>query len=92
MDFGIQGQHIANQNAIYAIAPDARSRVTTAYMTSNFLWGAVGSAGASAAFEAGGWGAVAGLGIALASVALLAWVAEQLERRRNGVVVRSARA
>jgi predicted MFS family arabinose efflux permease len=92
MDFGIQGQHIANQNAIYAIAPDARSRVTTAYMTSNFLWGALGSAGASAAFDAGGWDAVAGMGIALASVALLAWVAEQLERRRSGAVVSSARA
>jgi len=85
-DFGIQGAHIANQNAIYAIAPDARSRVTTAYMTSNFIWGAFGSAGASAAFDAGGWGAVAALGMALASVALLAWVAEQLERRRSAAV------
>ena len=54
MDFGVQGQHICNQNAIYAIAPDARSRVTTAYMTSNFFWGAIGSAGASVAFDAAG--------------------------------------
>ncbi len=92
MDFGVQGQHICNQNAIYAIAPDARSRVTTAYMTSNFMWGAIGSAGASVAFDSAGWGGVSAMGVAFAAVALVAWVDEQLARRRRAAVALSARA
>jgi predicted MFS family arabinose efflux permease len=78
LDLGIQGQHILNQSTIYELAPDARSRVTTAYMSSNFLWGALGSAGASLAWSAGGWGAVSALGIGLAAVGLLAWLYETI--------------
>jgi predicted MFS family arabinose efflux permease len=80
-DLGIQGQHICNQSAIYAAQPGARSRVTTAYMTSNFLWGALGSAGAAAAYSAGGWGAVSAGGAGVALLALVAWVQEQRVRR-----------
>jgi predicted MFS family arabinose efflux permease len=82
LDLGIQGQHILNQNTIYALAPDARSRVTTAYMTSNFTFAALGSAGASAAWSAGGWGAVSALGLGLSAVALLGWAHEHVTARR----------
>ena len=78
LDLGIQGQHILNQNTIYTLAPDARSRVTTAYMTSNFTFGALGSAGASLAWSAGGWGAVSALGLGLAAIALLGWAHEHV--------------
>jgi predicted MFS family arabinose efflux permease len=81
LDLGIQGQHILNQSTIYTLDPDARSRITTAYMTNNFAFGALGSAGASWAWSAGGWGAVSALGGALAAIGLAAWVVEHLQTR-----------
>ena len=44
LDLGVQGQHILNQTIIYALRPEARSRLTTAYMGGNFVAGAVASA------------------------------------------------
>jgi predicted MFS family arabinose efflux permease len=76
LDAGVQGQHITNQSTIYALKPEARSRVTTAYMVGNFACAALGSAGASVAWSAGGWGLVSALGVGLAVFALLVWVAE----------------
>jgi predicted MFS family arabinose efflux permease len=73
LDFGMQGSHIINQSSIYALRPDARSRVTTAYMTSNFAGGALGSAAASYAWSTGGWDAVTGLGAAIAALGLVVW-------------------
>jgi predicted MFS family arabinose efflux permease len=82
LDLGIQGQHIVNQSTVYALSADARSRVTTAYMANNFVWGALGSAGASWAWSARGWGAVSALGVGLAALALLAWGVEHMQRAR----------
>lgn len=82
LDFGIMGQHILNQTVIYELAPEARSRLTTAYMAHNFLWGAAGSAAGGAAFSAGGWDAVCVLGAAFTALALLCWVDEH--RRAAG--------
>lgn len=73
LDLGVQGQHILNQSTIYALSPQARSRVTTAYMGHNFLWGAAGSAAGAFVFSVGGWGAVCGLGAAFSVIALLGW-------------------
>ena len=44
LDLGVQGIHISNQSAIYALRPEARSRLTTAYMVAYFLGGAALSA------------------------------------------------
>lgn len=90
LDLGIQGQHILNQNTIYTLAPDARSRVTTAYMTSNFTFGALGSAGASLAWSAGGWGAVSALGLGLGAIALLGWAHEHVAVSRGRDAARAA--
>jgi predicted MFS family arabinose efflux permease len=79
LDLGIQGQHILNQSTIYTLRADARSRVTTAYMANNFFWGALGSAGASLAWSAGGWGAVSALGAAVAVLALAAFALEHVQ-------------
>jgi predicted MFS family arabinose efflux permease len=73
LDLGAQGAHILNQSTIYALAPEARSRITTAYITSYFAGGAAGSAAASIAWSAGGWHAVAGLGAAAAVLGLGVW-------------------
>jgi predicted MFS family arabinose efflux permease len=85
LDFGIQGAQITNQSVIYALVPSARSRLTTAYMTSVFASAAICSALASAIYDAGGWGAVSILGGGLAGFGLVVWLLEQLLARRRGV-------
>ena len=44
LDLGVQGVHISNQSTIYALRPEARSRLTTGLMVGYFLGGAVLSA------------------------------------------------
>ncbi len=76
LDLGVQGQHILNQTLIYAVRPEARSRLTTAYMSGNFIAAAIASAAAVSAWELGGWLGVCGLGAALAVSGVVAWIVE----------------
>ncbi len=39
LDLAVQGLHITNQSEIYSLRPDARSRITSAYMASFFAGG-----------------------------------------------------
>ncbi len=83
LDLGIQGAQITSQSVIYALDPEARSRLTTAYMTTVFASAAVSSALASAVYEGSGWDGVAGLGGGLAALGVIIWGIEQLLRRRS---------
>jgi len=74
LDLGIQGAQITNQSVIYALDPEARSRLTTAYMASVFLGGIVGSTLSTTLYAAGGWHAVCVLGAALALAAIVVLV------------------
>lgn len=83
MDLGAQALHISNQSAIYALSPEARSRLTTAYMVAYFLGGAVLSALTSTLYAADGWGGVCILGAVTAAAALGVWtVTEVIARLR----------
>jgi len=64
LDIGTQGMQITNQAIIYALAPDARSRINSAYMFCYFVGGAVGSVTAGVALAAWGWDGVCLLGVA----------------------------
>ncbi|KVZ89739.1 MFS transporter [Burkholderia ubonensis] len=77
LDVGVQGMHISNQSVIYALAGDARSRVTTIYLTSYFIGGALGSFAASVAFGADGWRGVCAAGAVLAGALIALWLASQ---------------
>jgi predicted MFS family arabinose efflux permease len=81
LDLGVQSAHIANQSAIYSLRPEARSRMTTAYMVSFFLGGAVLSAISAAVYDSDGWSGVCVLGAATAALALLFWVVSELMSR-----------
>lgn len=73
LDLGTQGAQINNQTTVYALEPEARSRLTTAYLVSGFCGMVIGSTLASITYSAGGWYAVCGLGAGLATAALLIW-------------------
>jgi predicted MFS family arabinose efflux permease len=76
IDFAVQGQNVLSQGYIYALGSEHASRVTTAYVTSNFVGGALGAAACSLAWTAGGWDAVCATGAAFAALAAAFWLTE----------------
>jgi predicted MFS family arabinose efflux permease len=81
LDLAVQGAHIANQSAIYTLAPEARSRLTTAYMVASFLGGAIFSALASTLYSGGGWSEICVLGAVAAALGLAIWAITQMRLR-----------
>ncbi|OYX88831.1 MAG: MFS transporter [Azorhizobium sp. 35-67-5] len=77
LDFGMQTALVSNQHIVFALHPEARARLNTVLMGTMFLGGALGSALATLAWQAGGWFVVSilGIGFALAATVLqaLAW-------------------
>ena len=74
-DLGAQGAQINNQSAIYLLRPEARSRITTVYMTTFFLGGMCGSSLAAWLHHAApGWSAACLAGAACSAAALAIWV------------------
>jgi len=63
LDMGTQGMQITNQAVIYALRPDARSRINSAYMVCYFVGGAVGSLAAGTLYASHGWAGVCLLGV-----------------------------
>jgi len=76
LDLAVQGAHISNQSEVYRLRPEARSRLTTAYMCVNFTGGVVGSATSAAVYGTGGWSAVCAVGAGSAALALVLWLTE----------------
>ncbi|MGW8247508.1 MAG: MFS transporter [Acidiferrobacterales bacterium] len=77
LDLGVQGTQILNQSTIYTLHPEARSRLTTAYMTCFFIGGAIGSAVAAAAYTHLGWAGVSMAGGGFGSIGFLFWLSEK---------------
>jgi predicted MFS family arabinose efflux permease len=71
LDFGAQSVLVSHQHVIYALRPEARSRLNTVLMTGMFLGGGIGSAAATVAWNHGGWPVVCGVGALSALVALV---------------------
>ncbi len=66
LDFGVTSALISNQHVVFGLHPQARGRINTIFMTGMFLGGSLGSAGATIAWNEGGWIAVSMFGAALA--------------------------
>jgi len=60
---------------VFAVSHEVRSRLNTAYVTSNFIGGAIGSAAALLLWSAGQWTAVIIAGISLSCFVLTVWAA-----------------
>lgn len=75
-DLGMQGTQILNQGSIYQLHPQARSRITTAYMTLFFFGGAAGSALSAYLYGLAGWTGVTAMGAGCGVAGLLLWLTE----------------
>jgi hypothetical protein len=84
LDFGEQGALVSNRHVIYALRPEARNRLNTIFMDGMFVDGAVGSAGASIAWEFAGWAVVCAFGAALVAIALGLHVCGRAAEKRVG--------
>jgi predicted MFS family arabinose efflux permease len=77
MDASVQGSHVINQSVIYDLLPQARSRLTTVYVTTMFAGGAVGSAVGALAYERWGWTGATLVAAAFPVLGLLFWLASR---------------
>lgn len=71
----------SNQYVLYALAPELRNRLNSAFMTAFFLGGAAGSALTAVAWERAGWAGVTAAGAVLAAATLLLWVVDRMRDR-----------
>jgi predicted MFS family arabinose efflux permease len=74
IDFAVNGLQIINQSEIYRLRPDARSRITSAYMASFYAGGVLGSACSSLAYAQGGWPGACLVGTGFGVVATVTWL------------------
>lgn len=71
LDIGMQVTHISNQSKVFALVPEARSRLNTIYISNAFAGGSVGSLMGAQAWSYGHWTGVCILGIVFISSAAL---------------------
>ncbi|MCK7625090.1 MFS transporter [Streptomyces sp. RS10V-4] len=83
LDLAAHAVHVSNQNLVYAVRPEARNRLNSAYMTAYFTGGAAGSALTSAVWGLAAWPGVCALGAGLAAGVAGVWLAERAIRRRT---------
>lgn len=83
LDLGVQCSHVSNQTRIYALRPEARSRMNTIYMVTFFCGGALGSLAGAYAWGLAGWTGVCLVCGAFLAIALVvfAWTADQQAAR-----------
>ena len=77
MDACVQGAHVTNQSVIYDLLPEARSRITTVYITTMFAGGAIGSAAGAQAYARWGWPGATITAAAFPALGLLFWLASR---------------
>ena len=90
LDVGVQGLQVTNQSIIYRLAPDARSRINSAYMVCYFIGGALGSAGGAWCYANHGWAGVCVFGGALGAVAVVLAVQDMVRGAEHSAEVAAA--
>lgn len=77
IDVAFQGANVLNQTRVLSVDPAARSRLNTAYVTSNFVGGAIGSSLAGMLWLRGGWPAVMSGAALLIVLAFGVWLTQR---------------
>ena len=80
---GIQGAQVLLQTRMLSIDPATRSRLNTAFVVTNFVGGAIGSALASVLWDLGAWTALATAAATIIGIALVIWAVQRGQIRRN---------
>ncbi|MFB6715996.1 MFS transporter [Streptomyces sp. NPDC056237] len=75
LDLAVQAVHVTNQSLIYAVRPDAGSRLIGGYMIFYSVGSAMGALASTTVYARAGWGAVCLLGAAFSALALVVWAA-----------------
>lgn len=73
LDLAVQAVHVTNQTLIYALHPDAGSRLIGGYMVFYSIGSATGGIAATSLYTVVGWYAVCALGAAFSCLALVLW-------------------
>jgi predicted MFS family arabinose efflux permease len=73
LDLGAQGSHVSNQTRIYSLNPEARNRLNTVYMVTNFIGGALGSYLGTWGWSLAGWNGVCSVGCIMLIAALIVY-------------------
>ncbi|QFG27123.1 MFS transporter [Actinomadura sp. WMMB 499] len=73
----------SSQNVVYALRPEARNRINSAFMTVFFAGGAAGSALTAVVWARGGWTGVCVLGAALSAGTVVLWALERVTVART---------
>lgn len=74
LDLAAQSALVLGQTRLLSLPGQNRSRLNTAFVVSNFLGGAIGSALAGPLWATGGWTTITGTALAIVIVALLVWI------------------
>jgi predicted MFS family arabinose efflux permease len=82
LDAATQMNQVLGQRVLFSIAPEARGRINSVYMTMVFLAGALGSTLATISYDRGGWTATAAVGAVLTTAAFLLFLTERRAAKR----------
>ncbi|MDB5503738.1 MAG: transporter [Tardiphaga sp.] len=82
LDAGSQAHLVVGQRAIFALAPEIRSRLNALYMGLFFFGGAIGSAVSGSAVSHGGATAVSLIGLGFTALAVVLFAAELAGKRK----------
>lgn len=80
LDLAIQALHVTGQSELYAVRPEARSRLVAGYMMFYSLGSGAGSLASTVVFSKWGWTGVCVQGAALSAVALVFWAFSRKRR------------
>jgi len=84
LDLGVFAGQVANQARIFALQPEARSRINSVYVVCYYGGGAIGSAVGAWSFATFGWQGVCFLGLGFCALAYLIHVWGGVRARRVG--------
>lgn len=85
LDLALQAVHVTNQTLIFAIYPEARSRLVGGYMFFYSIGVGAGAIASTSLYAVAGWTGVSLLGAAISVTALLVWAWAMRLGNRSGV-------